>query len=485
MTVAPVFRQRSSGVLLHLTSLPTATIGDDAYRFIDFLSACGCTIWQMLPLGPTHSDESPYQSLSAFAIDTRFICRHTLVGLPWGGELTQYLTASEAEFFQQAYKLFCHAGDHRQKMAFQQFCQQQAHWLDDYALFREIRRQNNHIAWPEWPAALRDREPEAIETFTTQHYNAIAQYRFQQFLFWQQWQALKEYANSKDILLFGDMPIFVSHDSADVWANQSLFLLNQDKYPSHVAGVPPDYFSETGQRWGNPLYDWPVHKTQAFQWWQQRMLNQISYFDLIRIDHFRGFEAYWQIPASCDTAIEGQWQDAPGDALFHCLSEQLGALPLVAEDLGIITPAVTALRKKYQMPGMKILQFAFGSDADNPYLPHHHERHSIVYTGTHDNNTGLGWYQSASEQEKHYFSQYSGENMATMPWPLQYMAWQSVAQIAITPMQDILALDATARMNTPGTTIGNWRWKMKWQDVNSELVEKLRRMNQLFGRYRG
>ncbi len=478
---ASVFDRRRSGILLHLTSLPSGTIGTDAYRFIDFLHECGVSIWQMLPLGPTHEDHSPYQCLSAYAVDKQFICKQTILAQDWASSLN--INPDDDAFFHHAYQAFERYADRRQHNAFTAFCEQQT-WLTDYALFCQIREKHENQAWTAWPEALRDRDDKALNDFTTQYHQALQQKKFEQFQFWQQWQALKHYADSKGVLLFGDMPIFVAHDSADVWLNRDLFLLDEQGRTTHVAGVPPDYFSETGQRWGNPLYDWPIHQQQGFSWWTDRLSSQLTLFDLVRIDHFRGFEAYWQIPAECETAIEGQWVTGPGEALFDSLQNSFDQLPFVAEDLGVITAEVTALRERYGLPGMTILQFAFGGQSDNPYLPHRHQVDSVVYTGTHDNDTSLGWYQSAEEHVKHHFKQYSGMSDKTMPWPLIRMAWQSVAQVAVVPMQDILALSSADRMNTPGTVDDNWQWRFDWPQLTNEARQQLTELNQLYERYR-
>lgn len=477
---ATIFNRRRAGVLLHITSLPSGNVGVDAYRFVDFLQAAGVTVWQMLPLGPTHSDNSPYQCLSAHAANTGLICIETLKSQDWAAFEDKQV--DRQTILTQAYGQFESNASPDQKQAFNDFCQQQAAWLEDYALFCQIRESNQGKAWFDWPALLRDRDSESLDEFRSLHQAALAAKCFEQFLFFTQWQALKDYANTKGVLLFGDMPIFVAHDSADVWANADLFMMDSLGQATKVAGVPPDYFSETGQRWGNPLYDWSKHEAQDYLWWQQRLQTQLELFDLIRIDHFRGFEACWEIPATCETAIEGKWVKAPGEALFDKLVSVFGELPLVAEDLGIITDQVTALREKYGMPGMKILHFAFGGDADNPYLPHQHHQDSVAYTGTHDNDTTLGWYEALDQHTKEHIATYVGESNETMPWLLIRMALQSVAQLAVIPMQDIMELTGSDRMNVPGTTEGNWSWSFLWQDVLEANTVRLRQLNQLYGR---
>lgn len=481
MEQANIFAQRRCGVLLHITSLPSGNLGKDAYRFVDFLQQAGVTVWQMLPLGPTHNDGSPYQCLSAHAGNIRLISIEKIRTQPWcnAGELTGGKISTQIAL---AYRQFLANASKELQQDFADFCIDQAYWLDDYVLFREIRHLQHSTAWFDWPVALRDRHPAALDEIRQQRHESLHIRSFEQYMFHSQWRALKVYANQRGVKLFGDMPIFVAHDSADVWADPQLFTLDETGQPEKVAGVPPDYFSDTGQRWGNPLYRWQQHIDSQFEWWQQRLQTQLQLFDLIRIDHFRGFEACWEIPASCETAIEGQWVKAPGVALFNALLARFKELPLVAEDLGIITAEVNALREQFAMPGMKILQFAFGDDASNPYLPHQHTQDSVAYTGTHDNNTSLGWYQALDPGSKNHLHQYIGPSSETMPWLLNRMALQSVAALAVLPMQDILALDAAHRMNVPGTTEDNWRWRFHWDMLPADCAESLRHLNGLYGR---
>lgn len=481
MKQAGVFQQRRAGVLLHITSLPSGTLGEDAYRFVDFLQASNVSVWQMLPLGPTHSDGSPYQCLSAHAANAELICLDSVKQQAWADADT-LIGDSFLITLVHAYRQFGERATKFEKSEFTHFCQQQAYWLDDYVMYREIRHLNHTTAWFHWPEALRDKDPEAIQKIRDDRAEAIDIRRFGQFLFFQQWHALKEYANERGVLLFGDMPIFVAHDSADVWANPELFTLDKEGEAEKVAGVPPDYFSETGQRWGNPLYRWDKHSDENFLWWKKRVETQLELFDLIRIDHFRGFEACWEIPASCETAMDGEWVKAPGDQLFEQLTKAFGELPLVAEDLGIITDEVTALREKYAMPGMKILQFAFGDDASNPYLPHQHTQDSVSYTGTHDNNTTVGWFEELDDDTKARVYEYLGGSQETIPWLLIRASLASVSQLSVLPMQDILALDGEHRMNVPGTTEGNWSWKFDWNMVDETCSIRLKNLNELYGR---
>lgn len=481
LNLAKVFQQRRAGVLLHITSLPSANLGYDAYRFVDFLQAAGISVWQMLPLGPTHSDGSPYQCLSAHAANTHLICVETLKQSSWinAAELAGLTLPT---MMAHAFRQFVSQAENEERQRFESFCQQQHYWLDDYVLFCEIRHLHHDAAWFHWPEALRDRDPDSLNKIRNDRAEALNIRRFEQFQFFQQWHALKRYANEHNVMLFGDMPIFVAHDSADVWASPQLFTLDDNGQSEKVAGVPPDYFSETGQRWGNPLYRWQQHSDEDFLWWQQRLQTQLEMFDLIRIDHFRGFEACWEIPADCDTAIDGHWEKAPGDALFDKLLTTFGELPLVAEDLGIITDEVTALREKYAMPGMKILQFAFGDDDSNPYLPHNNCYESVTYTGTHDNDTTVGWFESLDDATKTRVYKYFGETGEAMPWLLIRAALESVSQLAVVPMQDLLNLGGEHRMNVPGTTEGNWTWQFDWEILDEECAPRLKKLNKLYGR---
>ena len=481
---------RRAGVLLHPTSLPggegVGDLGPDAFRFIDFLADGGFSVWQMLPLVPTHDDLSPYQGLSVHAGNPLLISLSQLQAWGW---LQQPALENEHNFIQYrlnalkvAYRGFLAHATEEVRAEFLQFVEKHRAWLEDYALFQAIRQAHGGGSWLDWPTELRDREPQALQNVSEKLAEAIDYIRFEQFVFFRQWAHLREHAQQRGILLFGDMPIFVAHDSAEVWAHREYFTLNESGHADVVAGVPPDYFSDTGQRWGNPHYRWERMQQDEFQWWKSRIATQLEMFDWIRIDHFRGFEAYWEIPATEETAMHGRWINAPGDELFHSLHKQFDPLPLVAEDLGIITAEVEALRKKYKMPGMKILQFAFGGDAFNPYLPHNHRVDSVVYTGTHDNNTTLGWYKNLPPETREHLLQYLGNSSEKMPWPLIRSALASVASVAIIPMQDLLGLDGEHRMNTPGTTDENWRWRFEWSQVDAGLTSKTNQLMRLYGR---
>ncbi|WKE64813.1 4-alpha-glucanotransferase [Gallaecimonas kandeliae] len=471
---AGIFAKRRAGVLLHPSSLP----GDPwqgAMAFLDFLQEAGFGLWQMLPIGPTHGDLSPYSLLSAHAGNSAFLSPRWLAGRGWGGEGEGWLTQGAERFFASL------AAAPGLASQYQDFCSRQAQWLEDYALFMALREALGGQSWVDWPEPLRRRDDQALAAERLRLATPLARHKFIQFAFEQQWQALRAEAHSRGILLFGDMPIFVAHDSADVWANQRLFNLDEAGQPLVVAGVPPDYFSATGQRWGNPLYRWRRMEEEGFGWWLSRLEGQLALFDLIRIDHFRGFEACWEIPADGE-ARDGRWVKVPGEALLAEMARHHQGLPLVAENLGIITPEVEALREHFSLPGMLVLQFAFDGGAANPYLPHNHQAMEVVYTGTHDNDTSLGWYQALSGEAKEGVMAYLGLPGEPMPWPLINAALASVARLAVLPMQDLLALDSSHRMNTPGTVEGNWRWRFDWQQLPPELAQGLRRRLARYGR---
>ena len=407
--ISSVLDRRRAGVLLHITSLPgslgNGDIGHSAYRFVEFLASAGVSVWQMLPLGPTHADGSPYQSLSIHAGNPMLISLDWLVDKGWleRHDLVDCAASNSnlrSMCLQLAFDGFYRYADESTKRSYETFCQVNAYWLDDFSLYYALRQKLSGLSWQDWPAELRERQPDALILAKRELCDSLAHLQFEQFIFYEQWQQLKEYANQKGVFMFGDMPIFVSEDSADVWAKQDYFDLGDDGRPRVVAGVPPDYFSETGQRWGNPQYDWQRMQADGFSWWIDRLRSQLKLFDWVRIDHFRGFESYWEIPASEPTAINGRWVMAPGDKLLATLRETFGGLPLIAEDLGVITSEVEALRDRFSLPGMKILQFAFDGAADNYYLPHNHQRNCVVYTGTHDNDTTLAWFDALSAERK-------------------------------------------------------------------------------------
>lgn len=481
--------RRRAGILLHITSLPgTGVVGDlgsDAYRFVDFLVSAGMCVWQILPIGPTMHDNSPYQSSSMYAGNPRLISLEMPQERGWldetpaaEGKLSDEAKAYAIKLAWEGFKERASEGD---LADFQRFTSEQGWWLEDYALFQALRAEEKGCWW-DWHKTLRDREPQGLAMARARLKHLIEVTKFEQYLFYTQWLSLKHYANERGVLLFGDVPIFVAHDSAEVWAHREFFDLLEDGHPRAVAGVPPDYFSETGQRWGNPLYRWDVMEADGFSFWINRLRVQSTLFDFLRIDHFRGFEAYWEIPATEETAINGHWVKAPGERLFSKLYQALPHLELVAEDLGIITPEVEAMRKAHELPGMKILQFAFSGGADNPYLPFHHTRDSVVYTGTHDNDTTLGWYTSLDDASRGFVDDYLGRSNEVMPWPMIRSALASRANLAIIPMQDVLGLGADYRMNTPGTTEGNWDWRFRWDQVEPDTVERLLHRVSIYGR---
>lgn len=482
---------RRAGVLLHPTCLPSqhGLLGNSARRFVDFMTEAGLSVWQTLPLGPTHADLSPYQSLSAHAGNQDFIGLEDLAhaGLISESELDgvesrihrQSLIATACErFFNHTEGRF-----HGLTLAdFEAFRTANGDWLEDYCLFCAIREVYPEGSWLSWPPELRNRDPVALEHFSATHAETLRRLQFEQFLFDFQWSRLREYAHERGILMFGDIPIFVAHDSADVWAAPHLFKLKISGEPEFVAGVPPDYFSPEGQHWGNPLYDWSAMAQDGYQWWISRLETQRHFFDLIRIDHFRGLQAYWEIPAAHPTPKNGYWAAGPGaDFLDACL-QQFPDLPLVAENLGMISDDVEALRHHFRLPGMTVIQFGFDGSAANPHLVHNHHRGDLVYSGTHDNDTTLGWYLSLDEHTRKYVDDYLGHSSEPMPWPAIRTAFQSACQLAVIPMQDLLGLDSRGRFNTPGTTTGNWAWKLDWSSCPPSLAGHIHHLVRLYGR---
>ena len=484
--------RRRAGVLLHITSLPgreeCGDLGQEAYNFINFLHDTGLSVWQTLPLGMPHGDGSPYQCLSAHAGNPALINIDWLVARGWlkSSELCMDCQAghefSKSCLISKAFYGFNGLANAAEHLEFEQFCRDKAAWLDDFALFIAFRNVFAHMSWSQWPVELKQRDPKALKEAKHLLKDALQCIKFEQYIFFRQWHELKAYAAQKGVLLFGDIPIFVSYDSADVWANREVFKLNAAGDMDVVAGVPPDYFSANGQRWGNPHYDWDYLQKTGFNWWLQRLESQYEMFDILRIDHFRGFEAAWEIPGNEDTAINGQWVEAPGRELLQAIQRAFPSLSLVAEDLGIITQEVEALRDDFHLPGMKILQFAFDGNPHNPYLPMNYHRNSVVYTGTHDNDTTLGWYGCLSDMDKQRINDYQGWSNIPMPNALIHMALGSVSNLAVIPMQDILGLGAADRMNTPGTTEGNWRWRFNWSQLSGDRASYLAHLIRIFGR---
>jgi len=493
--------QRASGILLHPTSLPSpfgiGDFGAEARAFIDFLHDAGQTLWQILPLTPTGYGDSPYQSISAFAGNTLMIDPRGLIAddlLPptdgpdalLDNERVEFATARSVkeELLHQAFENFRQKASALITSEFDEFCSRSAWWLDDYALFQSLKAAWDNREWTAWDRRLALREADALAQARAELAAAITKEKFFQFLFERQWQALRAYARERNVRIIGDLPIFVARDSADVWAYRDLFKLDNDGRPQVVAGVPPDYFSETGQLWGNPLYDWERMRAGNFRWWIDRVRWSLELFDLVRIDHFRGFVACWEIPAGEPTAQNGQWVGAPGRELFAALKNALGDLPIIAENLGVITPEVESLREEFGFPGMRVLQFAFGGDATNDHLPHNHTQNSVVYTGTHDNDTTLGWFTNLGSEEREYALRYLDTDGRDINWDLIRAAMASVAALAIVPMQDVLGLGNEARMNLPASEAGNWIWRMKSDAVKDETIQRLRDVAQTYGRNR-
>ena len=491
--------ERSSGILLHPSSLPgqygIGDLGPQAYKFLDLLNKAGCHLWQILPLGPTGYGDSPYQSFSAFAGNIYLISPDLLLedDILHPDDLLEEpdfpderidfgpVIAWKLNLLERAFIRFTHdpelAHDHGDiQHDYEIFCQTNADWLEDYALFMAIKESQGGRSWAQWPIGLRNCEENALVEAKEDLRSSIARFIFYQFIFFRQWDALHAYAKKTDIQIIGDIPIFVAYDSADVWSNPGLFHLDEDKNPTVVAGVPPDYFSETGQLWGNPLFDWKKHKASGYAWWIQRFRAIFNLVDIVRLDHFRGFAGYWEIPAGNLTAEHGRWMPGPGADFFNVIQADLGELPIIAEDLGEITPDVFELRDRFGLPGMKILQFAF-SDNENPFLPHHYPENCVAYTGTHDNDTTHGWYEAASEHERDFARRYLSVDGSDIAWDLIRSIWNSVAIFALAPMQDLLSLGTVARMNYPGSTAGNWGWRMREEAVSDVLVEKLRELN--------
>lgn len=485
-----ILNKRRAGILLHITSLPGAgeqgDLGQEAYHFVKFLHDTGVSVWQVLPLGMTHADGSPYQALSAHAGNPKLISIDWLVRRGWlqEAERSQNYANDGAirSVIKNAYNGFLNRAEQQDKDDFDLFCREKDFWLDDFALFLALRVEFNLQSWNQWPQHFKERDEKAIREARRRLKMQIEWTKFEQYVFFRQWMELKAYANEHDVFLFGDVPIFVSYDSADVWAHRDVFKLDRNGEMSVVTGVPPDYFSATGQRWGNPHYNWTHLEQTGFKWWVDRMKTQLEMVDLIRIDHFRGLEAAWEIPANEDTAINGCWAQAPGRALLEAISAEHGSIPLVAEDLGIITPEVEALRDEFGLPGMKILQFAFDDGPNNPYLPDHYDKNCVVYTGTHDNDTTVGWLQVTSHDVRNYIYEYLGQPTMPLHCALIHAALSSVANLAVIPMQDILELDSSHRMNTPGTIEGNWRWRFQWHQLLDERAGRLAHLVGLFNR---
>ncbi len=502
---------RASGILLHPTSLPSkfgiGDLGDEAFKFVDFLADAKQTYWQVLPLGPTGYGDSPYQCFSAFAGNTNLIAPQKLVedGFLKTEEINQKpeFPVGRVDFgklydwknwiLNTAYDRFRLTTSVDLRGKFETFCQQEAAWLDDYALFRAIKKSQDQKSWQKWEASLLLRKPAALAKAQEDLREEIQAQKFQQWLFFRQWNELKNYCRSKNIKIVGDVPIFVALDSADVWCNPSQFKLDEDGFPKVVAGVPPDYFSKTGQLWGNPIYNWEQMRRDDFSWWTRRVKATLKTVDIVRVDHFRGFAASWEVPGRDTTAQNGRWVNVPGKELFDALKNAIDDLPFWAEDLGVITPDVEELRDSFGFPGMHILQFAFGGDTDNHDLPHNYLKNCVAYTGTHDNDTTVGWFNSRAgsgstrdadqiRREREFCLNYLKSDGEEIHWDFVRAVWESVADTAIAPMQDLLGLGNEARMNLPASSSGNWYWQCEESDFSDKINQRLRGLTEIYGR---
>lgn len=488
--------------MLHPTSLPgvygIGELGDDAYRFVDWLMRAKQAIWQVLPLGPTGFADSPYAAFSAFAGNPLLISLQRLFdeGLLVGEDFADYppLPSDRVDYgavipakmavLRRAFERWKAHASSAQQYQLQAFRAEQGYWLEDFALFMALKETYGGRAWTEWEHDLVTRQPDALRRAYQQLADEVQYHVFLQYLFVTQWLHLKRHANERGIRIMGDMPIFVAHDSADVWAHPEMFYLDARGNPTSVAGVPPDYFSPTGQRWGNPVYRWNIMKRDGYRWWIERFRRTLRLVDIVRVDHFRGFAAYWRVPASEPTAVKGNWVKTPGKELFQTLQRELGNLPVVAEDLGTITPDVVKLRQSLGFPGMRVLQFAFDGDPDNLYLPYNYEPDTVVYTGTHDNDTLVGWFAGLREEEKRRVTDYIGREDISVHWEIIRMAYASVARIAIIPLQDWLGLGSEARMNQPGREEGNWQWRFRWEQLSDALADSIAKLCSIYGRKR-
>ena len=488
--------RRASGLLLHPTSLPgphgSGDLGAPARRFVDFLHAAGQRWWQMLPVGPTGMGDSPYDAPSAFAGNPLLVDLDALVraGYVQRGELPRSRSADRVDYraaradkercLRLAYERFRRRP--RRPAGFRRFCAEHATWLDDFALFAALARSKPGSAWTDWDEPLRRRNRAALRAAAARLAEELDYHRFVQWLFWRQWRALRRYAHARDVALLGDLPIFVAHHSADVWAEQELFHLDRDGRQTVVAGVPPDYFSATGQRWGNPLYRWPAHRRRGYDWWLRRLGAQLTRFDALRLDHFIGFVRYWEVPATAATAEVGRWRRGPGADFLSAAFAALGRPRLIAEDLGAVTAAVVRLRDRFELPGMAVLHFAFDGNPSNPHLPHNHRRRSVVYPGTHDNDTSRGWYRRATPVVRRRVRDYAGARGDDIHAALVRLALASVADLAVIPVQDLLGRGSRARMNLPGSAGGNWRFRLPPGAPDRRAADRLGELTAVFGR---
>ncbi len=491
---------RHAGILLHPTSLPgrygIGDLGPNAHEWLEFLADAGCSLWQMLPLGPTGYGDSPYQTFSSHAGNPNLISPELLAddglvdpieppGLP--DEHVDYgrLIPWKQDLLATAYeRLLAWPDGHPMMAAFGAFKRRHRDWIPQFATFMALKQAHGLVSWVDWPAEYRDREPEAMAEAEVDLADARDRVAFEQFLFFRQWGGLREAANQRKIRIIGDVPIFVAHDSADVWANRNLFSLGRDGHPTVVAGVPPDYFSETGQLWGNPLYRWAEHRRDGYQWWIKRVRATLGLVDIVRLDHFRGFYDYWEVPAGAETAVKGRWRRGPAGGLLRALRSDLGDLPIIAEDLGgDLGPGVGRLRKRFGLPGMKVTQFAFDSGPGHEFLPHNYDGTNwVAYTGTHDNDTVRAWFEGAAGHEQEYALRYTAAAAEDIHWALLRLTWSSIAAVAIAPLQDFLGLGAEGRMNIPSVLGGNWQWRLEAGAADRDLASRIRMLNETYAR---
>jgi len=492
--------ERASGILLHPTSFPgpdgIGDLGSEAYRWIDFLKASGCQMWQILPLGPTGYGDSPYQCFSAFAgnpflVSPLLLIEEGLLEITDLADRPSFPTECvdfgpviiwKNKVLDRAFSRFHEKQPEAVTAAFIAFCQKNQSWLDDFSLFMAIKEEQNGQPWNIWPKPLKYHEANALNDFALSQAEKIEKHKFNQFLFYRQWEKLHRYAQENGIRIIGDVPFVVALDSADVWANPQLFLMDEDLNPTFIAGVPPDYFSRDGQLWGNPLYDWQVHEAQGYRWWLERLSAVLKLVDLVRLDHFRGFAAAWHVPFGSTTARNGKWIPGPGKKIFEVFQQKFPEMPIIAEDLGVITPDVKDMRDCFNLPGMKILQFGFTGDPEDDFLPHHYPVNCFAYTGSHDNNTAHGWYDQASAREQDFCRRYLNVSGDDISWSMMRAIWQSVANDVVAPMQDLLSLGAEARMNLPGSQSGNWSWRMLPNALNDQLQQRMWELNLLYSR---
>lgn len=490
--------ERASGILLHPTSLPgpygSGDLGHDAYKFIDWLVSAGQSYWQVLPLGEIGPGNSPYMSISAFAGNILMIDLADLASQGWLNPEDmaphpefradrvdfELLKPFRIERLRHAAQRFFSSGRDDKSRAYDEFCLAERTWLDDYALFMTIAEREHGREWNYWSKELVHRDPAALHHVQQSCTDEINFWKFCQWCFAHQWTRLKQYANERGVRIIGDIPIFVAYQSADVWSNQKQFVLDENERPSVVAGVPPDYFSETGQLWGNPLYRWDVHKETGYAWWIARLRHALRLADMVRIDHFRGFAEYWEIPADAPNAITGKWEPGPGEKLFEAFKQAFPHLPIIAEDLGLITPDVLELRDRFKLPGMRVLQFAFDDGEGNHFLPHHYVANTVGYTGTHDNDTTIGWWNTAPHHVRMFALRYLGSDGHNIQWDMMRALSGSVANIVVFPMQDVLGLASEHRMNFPGRPAGNWDWRFSWDQLQPMHTNALSQMSLIF-----